>query len=134
MALLPSCLAGPPSLSSPQVFPSHPFARTGSEPLCPAPWADPTARLAGSLSVRLRRCPRLWLPPSAPRLWWSPPDRRAVSSAGVRGRREPLPPPPPACGALRGRLPFHLRLVRHRQGTVPDGIAHTSNRDATVAL
>jgi hypothetical protein len=38
---------------------SAPFARTGSEPLCPPPWADPTARLAGSLSARLRRCPRL---------------------------------------------------------------------------
>src|SRR5664280_3558869 len=131
MALLPSCLVGPPSLSSPRVFPSHLFAHTGSGPLCPAPWADPTVRLAGSLSARLRRYPRRWLPPSAPRLWWSPPDRRAVSSAAARGRRVHPDRRPPAYGVPQERTPSSPCPVRHRRGSGRYDSAGTSSRAAT---
>src|SRR5260370_35278900 len=119
MAGLPSCLVGLPSLSSPRVLPSHPFARTGSELLCPPPWADPTARLAGSLFARLRRYPRLWLPPSAPRPWWSHPDRRPASFAGVRGRRETPPPPNPTHAATPGGLPVSSRHLPSRPDPRP---------------
>src|ERR1039457_7517191 len=134
MALLPSCLADPPSHSPPRVFPSHPFAHIGSELLRPAPWADPTARLAGSLAARQRRSPRRWLPPSAPRLWWSPPDRRAVSSAAARGRRVPPGRRPPAYGEPQERTPSSLCPVRHRQGSGRYGSAGTGNRGATLPL
>src|ERR1039457_1574684 len=132
MALLPSCLADPPSLSPPRVFPSHPFAHIGSELLRPAPWADPTARLAGSLSARLRRSPRRWLRPSAPRLWWSPPDWPAVSSAAARGRRVHPGRRPLAYGEPQERTPSSQCPVRHRQGSGRYGTAGTGNRGATL--
>src|SRR5450755_2077401 len=131
LSFLPSCLAAPPSLSSLRVFPSRPFARTESEPACPPPSATLTGRLAGSPPAPLRRYPLPWLPPSAPRLWWSPPDRRATSSAGVHGRRASPPPPPLACGARRGRTPYLRCPARRRRGTGRCGSAGTSSKGAT---
>src|ERR1700686_289307 len=131
-AALPSCPAGPQSLSSPPVLPFRPFGYTGLGSALPRSPADPVARLAESLSARPARYRLRLLPQYAPRIWWSPPGRRVVSSADDRGRRVPPGPRPPAYGALQERTPCFRCPVRHRQGIGPYGIAGTSSRDATL--
>jgi hypothetical protein len=81
----------------------------------PTAMGDPIARFAESPGALARRYPLQSPPLFTPRLWYSPPGRLAVSSAGARDRAVRPDPRPPASAVPRERArccPIQLDIGR----------------------
>src|ERR1039457_4298030 len=141
-----SQLGLPGGAGCPSVLPARPsvsFFTTGTP--VPSSWiyttgigfpitmVAPSAWRGGSPLALGGRCLPQSPPPCAPRPWWSPPDRRAVSFAGGHGQRGRPVPQWLACGALPERSPYLRCPVRRRPGTGRCGSASTGSRDAILS-